>query len=267
MQSKFLFPLLLYYHITLLLFMSGHSKWATTKRKKEKIDQKRGSAFTKLANAISVAARSGADPEMNFGLRLAIDRAKAVSMPKENIDRAILRGSGGAGGAQLSHTVYEGFLPCRQAGGPSSQVAFMIEAISDNSNRTFNELKHLFADHGGNLASPGAVGWMFERKGVIAVKNEKLKMNKEELELKMIDFGADDFSEGEDEIYIYTKPENLHALKDGLEKEGIEIESAGVEYIAKEKIDVPPEAEEKLQKLIDELEEHQDVAEYFMNLK
>lgn len=245
-----------YYSIT---FMSGHSKWATTKRKKEKIDQKRGSAFTKLANAISVAARSGADPEMNFGLRLAIDRAKAVSMPKENIDRAILRGSGGAGGAQLSHTVYEGF--------GSGQVAFIIEAISDNSNRTFNELKHLFSEHGGNLASPGAVGWMFERKGTIVIKKEKLKMNNEELELKTIDLGADDFLEDEDNIIIYTKPEDLRKVKNGLEKEGIEIESAGVEYVAKEKIEVPAEAEEKLQKLIDELEEHQDVAEYYMNLK
>jgi YebC/PmpR family DNA-binding regulatory protein len=243
--------------------MSGHSKWATTKRKKEKIDQKRGSAFTKLANAISVAARSGADPEMNFGLRLAIDRAKAVSMPKENIDRAILRGSGGAGGAQLSHTVYEGFGP--------GQVAFIIEAISDNSNRTFNELKHLFSEHGGNLASPGAVGWMFERKGVISINSQQLTINKkqntEELELKMIDLGADDFLDMEGEIIIYTKPENLQKLKNGLEKEGIEIESAGVEYVAKEKIEVPAEAEEKLQKLIDELEENQDVAEYFMNLK
>lgn len=238
--------------------MSGHSKWATTKRKKEVVDQRRGSAFTKLANAIAVAARSGVDPEMNFNLRLAIDRAKAVSMPKENIDRAIARGSGGVGGAQLNHTIYEGFGP--------GQVAFIIEAISDNSNRTFNELKHLFADHGGVLATPGAVSWMFERKGAIIVKNEKLIMNNEELELKTIDLGADDFQEEENDIIIYTKPEDLRKMKDGLEKDGIKIESAGVEYVPKEKMEVLAGVEEKLHKLIDELEEHQDVAEYFTNL-
>ncbi|MDD5290146.1 MAG: YebC/PmpR family DNA-binding transcriptional regulator [Patescibacteria group bacterium] len=238
--------------------MSGHSKWATTKRKKEVVDQRRGSAFTKLSNAISVAARLGADPEMNFNLRLAIDRAKAVSMPKENIDRAIARGSGGAGGAQLNHTVYEGFGP--------GQVAFIMEAISDNSNRTFNELKHLFANHGGILATPGAVSWMFERKGVIIVKNEKLKMNNEEFELKVIDLGAEDFLEEENDIIIYTKPEDLRRVKDGLEKDGIKIEAAGVEYLAKEKMEISDETSEKLHKLIDDLEEHQDVAEYFTNL-
>lgn len=239
--------------------MSGHSKWATTKRKKAVVDQKRGNAFTKLSNAIAIAARTGADPETNFNLRLAIDRAKTVSMPKENIDRAIARGSGGAGGAQLSHTIYEGFAP--------GQIAFIIEAISDNSNRTFNELKHLFANHGGTLTSPGAVGWMFERKGVVIIKKEELKIDSEELELKIIDLGADDFFEDEGEIYIYIKPENLRALKDGLEKNSIKTESASVEFLAKEKIEIPPAAEEKLQKLIDDLEEHKDVNEYYTNIK
>jgi YebC/PmpR family DNA-binding regulatory protein len=238
--------------------MSGHSKWATTKRKKEKIDQKRGSAFTKLANAISVAARSGADPEMNFNLRLAIDRAKSVSMPKENIDRAIARGSGGSGGIQLSEALYEGFGP--------NKIAFIVEAITDNNNRTFNEIKHIFSNHGGALAAQGAVNWMFDRFGVIVIKNEKLKMKSEELELKVIDLGAEDFQEEEDEIIIYTKPEDLQKIKDGLEKDRIEIESAETEYVAKEKIEVSDEVMEKLQKLIDELEENQDVGEYYTNI-
>ncbi len=276
--------------------MSGHSKWATTKRRKGAVDQKRGHVFTKLANAITVAVRKGGvDSEMNFSLRLAIDRAKAANMPKENIERAIKRGSGDLAGEHLEEVAYEGFGP--------GKVALIIECLTPNKNRTVSEIKHILEKHGGALAGPGAVMWMFEKRGVINVaptfrsdsknvaptfrsdsKNVAptfrsdqsglktgVTTNLDDLELKLIDAGADDIiEEGEEEIDVYTKPENLQKVKENLEKEapnwGIKIESAGQELVAKEKIKVTDEINEKLEKLFEELEEHQEVSEYYTNL-
>ncbi|HPI67065.1 MAG TPA: YebC/PmpR family DNA-binding transcriptional regulator [bacterium] len=235
--------------------MSGHSKWATTKRKKFAVDAKRSSVFTKLANNVTVAARhGGGDPEMNFRLRLAIERAKAASMPKENIERAIKRGLGELDGQQLEEVIYEGYGP--------GQVAVLVECLTDNRNRTHGEIKKIFENFGGTLAGQGAVMWQFEKKGVIIINNQNLS---EEIELKIIDAGADDFVSNENEITVYTKPEDLQRVKEKLEHEKFHIESAALEYVAKEKIDLAEPQEETLVKFIEELEGQNEVNEYYLN--
>jgi YebC/PmpR family DNA-binding regulatory protein len=242
--------------------MSGHSKWATTKRRKGAQDSKRSSLFTKLANVITIAARKGGDPTMNFSLRMAVDRAKSFSMPKENIDRAIKRGTGELGGITLEEIVYEGYGP--------GQVAFVIETLTDNRNRTVSEIKHIFDDHHGTLGNSGTVMWLFEKKGVFVLVTPSFsseKLNLEELELKIIDAGADDFEITDDKIYIYTKLENMNQVKENLEKNGITITDAKIEYLAKEKIEISDETGEQIQNLFDALDEHQDVSEYYTNLK
>lgn len=247
--------------------MSGHSKWATTKHKKNTIDQKRGILFTKLANNITVAARSGGDINTNFNLRLAVERAKQASVPKENIDRAIQRGTGAGEGVHLEEVTYEGLLSLPSPTG-STQVAIILECLTDNTNRTVNELKHLFSDHAGSLAGPGAVVWMFEKKAVIAInKQEILNNDLETLELHLIDLGASDLESKEDEILIYSPVENLKRLKEALEKENIKIESAALEYVAKEKIDLLDEQGVKVQNFFTILDENQDIINYYTNLK
>lgn len=243
--------------------MSGHSKWATTKRRKGAVDQKRSNVFTKLTNGITVAARKGgSDPAMNFSLRLAIDRAKEANMPKENIERAIKRGSGELAGEYLEEVAYEGFGP--------GKIAIIIECLTPNKNRTVSEIKHILEKHGGALAGPGAVAWMFEKKGVITINKKLLTINKDALELKIIDVGVDDIEEDEEEIVVYTKPENLEKVKENLDKEavdwGIKIESANQELVAREKVEVADEINEKLNALFEELEEQQEVSEYYTNL-
>lgn len=243
--------------------MSGHSKWTQIKHKKGTADQKRGNLFTKLGNAITVAARqAGGDVEVNFSLRLAVDKAKAFNMPKENIERAIKRGTGELAGEKLEEVTYEGFGP--------GKVALVIECLTPNKNRTVSEIKHILEKQGGTLAGPGAVRWMFEKRGVITINKKQLTINKDEVELKLIDAGADDIEEGEEEIVLYAKSENLQKVKENLEKEAegwdIEINSAGLELVAKEKIEVTDEINEKLEKLFEELDEHQEVSSYYTNL-
>lgn len=272
--------------------MSGHSKWATTKHKKEAADKKRGAVFTKLANAITVAARQGGrDPEMNFSLRLAIDRAKAANMPKENIERAIKRGIGQTGEGQLEEVVYEGFLPVQQAGGPN-KIAIIIECLTDNKNRTLSEIKHILEKHGGSLAGQGALMWCFQKKGVIILSvassflapkersdfsgssennNSDLKVGAtdvtDNLELKVIDAGADDIEITDNKILVYTKPEELQKVKENLEHENIDIESAEIRLVAREKVEVSGEVRDKVQKLFEELDEQPEVGGYYTNLK
>ncbi len=247
--------------------MSGHSKWATTKHKKNAIDQKRGILFTKLANNITVTARSGGDINMNFNLRLAVERAKQASVPKENIDRAIQRGTGAGEGTHLEEVTYEGLLSLPSPTG-STQVAIILECLTDNTNRTVNELKHLFNDCGGSLAGPGAVAWMFEKKAVIVInKQEILNNDLETLELRLIDLGASDLESKEEEILIYSPIESLKSLRETLEKDGIKIKSAALECVAKEKIDLLEEHGIKVQNLFSLLDESQDIINYYTNLK
>ncbi|HDQ23171.1 MAG TPA: YebC/PmpR family DNA-binding transcriptional regulator [Candidatus Uhrbacteria bacterium] len=240
--------------------MSGHSKWATTKRAKAATDAKRAVLFTKLAKAITIAAKDkGGDPASNFSLRLAIDKAKAANMPKDNIERAIKRGTGELQGSVIEEIIYEGFGP----GG----VALIIKCLTDNKNRASQQIKHILAKHGGSLAGPNAVMWQFEQKGVIRIENEKLAgKNSEELELQIIDLGAQDIKKLADSWVVYSHKEDLQKIKRGFENLGLEIDYAEIEYVAKETVSVESEQKEKLQSLFDSLEDEEDVDDYYTNL-
>jgi YebC/PmpR family DNA-binding regulatory protein len=239
--------------------MSGHSKWATTKRQKAVVDAKRSSAFTKIANVITIAARKGGDPEMNFSLRMAIDRAREVNMPKDNIERAIKRGTGELGGAALEELVYEGFGPVK--------AGFIIEVLTDNKNRTAADIKHLFLKSGGALGASGSVSWNFEHKGVVRIAKKNLAgFNWDELELELIDNGADDIKQEEEGVIIFTKIENLNKVKSLLDKKKVASESAAIEYVPKEEKTASEEDKIKIEKFIEELEENEDVSNYYTDV-
>jgi YebC/PmpR family DNA-binding regulatory protein len=232
--------------------MSGHSKWSTIKRAKEGKDAKRSNLFTKLSKNIAVAARDGADPEMNFKLRMAIDKARALSMPKDNIERAVKKGSGDDDGARIESYLYEGYGP----GG----VALIVEILTDNKNRSVSNLKHVFSKHGGNLGGDGSVQWMFETKGQIILSNAKLD---EEEELKIIEAGAEDIDTSDEKIKIITALDNLEKVKNKLQANNFEAESSEMIYLAKEK--VTPTKEEQLLKLMDDLDDDDDVNNIYTN--
>ncbi|MFA6467143.1 MAG: YebC/PmpR family DNA-binding transcriptional regulator [Patescibacteria group bacterium] len=231
--------------------MSGHSKWATTKRAKEAKDAKKSNLFTKLSKNISVAARSGSDPEANFKLRMAIDKAKAYSMPKDNIDRAVKKGSG-EGEAKIETYLYEGFGP----GG----VALIVEVLSDNKNRSVSNLKHIFSKHGGNLGGDGSVQWMFEIKGQIILNQTELT---EEEEMKIIEAGAEDIDTSDEKIKVITHLDELETVKNKLQAANFQVESSEMIYLAKEKI--ISDKEEQLLKLLDALDDDDDVNNIYTN--
>ncbi|MFA6171279.1 MAG: YebC/PmpR family DNA-binding transcriptional regulator [Patescibacteria group bacterium] len=239
--------------------MSGHSKWATTRRQKAVVDAKKGAIFTKMGNLITIAAREkGGDPSVNFMLRMAIDKAKAANMPKDNIDRAILRGTGELGGADISEIYYEGFGPA------NSQ--FIVKSLTDNKNRSASTIRHIFTKYGGSL---GNVSWNFSQKGVIRVAGEEFKgkgINLEDLELELIDAGIDDLIKEEEGATIYTPLEALQKVKEFLEAKGLKAESAQIEYVPKEENNVSGEDKEKVEKFIFELEDNEDVSDYFSNV-
>ena len=240
--------------------MSGHSKWATIHRQKEATDQKRGQAFTKVANAITVAVREGGgvtDPEHNFRLRLAIEKGRSLNMPKENIERAIKRGTGELEGVVIENITYEAFGP----GG----VAFVINVLTDNKNRAVAEIKHILSKYGGGLGGPNSVLWMFDRRGVIRVEN--IAGKREEMELKAIELGAEDIAEEDEALVIYTQPNDLQKVKEGLETTGINIEYAEVELVPQNKVKVEdPKIQEKIEKLSEELDDNPDIDDYYNNL-
>ncbi|MBI5653593.1 MAG: YebC/PmpR family DNA-binding transcriptional regulator [Chloroflexi bacterium] len=237
--------------------MSGHSKWAQIKRKKGVADVKKGAMFTRLGREISIVAREGGgDPDANFALRLAVDRARASNMPKENIERAIKRGTGELKeGGQLEDMMYEGYGP----GG----AALLVQVLTDNKNRAASEVRHLFTRGGGNLASANAVAWMFEKKGVIAVEGVK---NPDDLELELIDAGADDFKTDGNTVEAYCAPEQLKALRDALEKKKVAIASAELAWIAKTPATVTDDQAVQTLKLMEAIEEHDDVQKVYSNL-
>jgi len=240
--------------------MSGHSKWSSIKYKKGIADAKRSAIFTKLAKAITIAAREGGkELDTNFKLRLAVDKAKVANMPKDNIERAIKRGTGELDGGRIEEVTYEGFGP--------SGVAIVVSALTDNRNRTSANIKHIFSKYGGSLGGPNSVLWMFERKGVIRISSENLDMSWENLELKVIDLGAEDTVEEDGEMIIYTAPDNLQSFQESLEKEGIKVDYAEIEWIAKEKIDLLEEDEKKVKKFLGELDDDQDVDNYYTNIE
>lgn len=239
--------------------MSGHSKWETTRRQKAVVDAKKGAIFTKYGKLISVAARQGSDPTTNFSLRMAIDKAKSVNLPKENIERAIKRGSGELGGTQIEELNYEGLGPAKSQ--------FIIKCLTDNKNRTASEIRHLFTEAGGSL---GSVSWNFELKGVILITAAELKnknlTNQDNFELELIDAGAENFSQENEIATIYTKPENLQKVKQFLDAKSLKTESAEIEYVAKTRAQLADAEKEKVQKFIEVLDGNEDITNYYTNL-
>jgi YebC/PmpR family DNA-binding regulatory protein len=236
--------------------MSGHSKWSSIKHKKGAADAKRGKLFSKLARAIIVAARDGGgDPDHNPTLATAIQKAKDASMPKENIQRAIDRGTGaGADGAAIERVVYEGYGP--------AGVAVMVEALTDNRNRASAEIRHAFSKHGGSLGEPGSVAWIFEKKGAIVVDGSRY--GEDDL-IGAIDAGAEDVREDGEQLRVLSEPSDLTAVRAALEASGVEIESAGLATEPKSTVELKGHDAERLLKLLDALDEQDDVDEVFAN--
>jgi len=201
--------------------MSGHSKWATTHRQKELVDAKRGAIFTKLANVITIAARSGGDPNANPSLRAAIDKARGSNMPKDNIERAIKKGTGELGGEQVEELFYEGMVP--------TGIQVIVKCLTDNKNRSGATVRHLFTKNGGAF---GAVAWNFSQLGVIRVAGEEIKakhLSYEDLELELIDQDVQDFQKETEGITVYTEIKDLQKIKDFLEAKGLKAESSDIE--------------------------------------
>ncbi len=236
--------------------MSGHSKWSTIKRKKAALDAKRGKLFTKLIKEITIAARQGGgDPSGNPRLRLAVDNAKAANMPMDNIERAIKKATGELEGVVYTELTYEGYGP----GG----VAILVEAATDNKNRTVAEVRHLFNKHGGSLGETGSVAWMFDKKGIITFPTQG-KTEDDIMEI-VLDAGADDISEEEGYFEVTTEVENFEPVRRALVDAGIEVENASLQWIAKNTVDVSGETAEKVMKLIDALEDNDDVQNVYSN--
>jgi YebC/PmpR family DNA-binding regulatory protein len=238
--------------------MSGHSKWSSIKHKKGAADAKRGQLFTKLTRALIVAAKDGGpDPASNLALQNAIEKARAASMPKDNIERAIARGSGtGADAAAYEHISYEGYGP----GG----VAVYVDVLTDNRNRTAGEVRHIFARHDGNLAESGAVAWLFERKGVVLVDRDST--DEDELTLAAADAGAEDVAEEGSSYEVTCAPEDLQAVREALEAAGIEVADAEVTMLPKTTVEIDDESvARKVLRLIDGLEENDDVQDVYAN--
>jgi len=236
--------------------MAGHSKWANIRHRKAAQDAKRGKVYTKLAREITVAAREGGgDPETNPRLRAAIERARKFNMPKENIERAIKRGTGEIAGESYEEVTYEGYGP----GG----VAIIVKCLTDNRNRTASEVRHAFSKHGGNLGTSGCVSWMFERKGVITIPADKY--DEDEVMMAAIESGADDVVKEEGKFIIYTEPSSLEEVRKGIADSGIEIEEAKLDLIPNTTTKVEGETAEKVLKLLMALEDLDDVQEVYSN--
>ncbi|MCL6582575.1 MAG: YebC/PmpR family DNA-binding transcriptional regulator [bacterium] len=236
--------------------MSGHSKWSSIKHKKAALDAKKGKAFTAVIKEITVAARmGGGDPAGNPRLRAAIANAKAVNMPQENVIRAIKKGTGELPGVTYEEVTYEGYGP----GG----VAMILETMTDNKNRTVAEMRHIFSKHNGNLGESGCVAWMFDKKGLIVVDADKADEDK--LMEIALNAGAEDMRRNDDVFEIITLPEDLHTVREEIEKQGIEIASAEVSRIPKTTVRLEGKSAEQMIKLMEQLEEHDDVQHVFAN--
>lgn len=236
--------------------MSGHSKWSTIKRKKAAVDAKRAKIWSKVIKEIQVAARmGGGDPEGNPRLRLALDKAKSVNMPKDSIHRAIEKGVGGGGGANYEDVVYEGYGP--------SGVAVLIEAMTDNKNRTVGEIRHALEKYGGNLGTGGSVSWLFNKRGLINV----LKSEAEEDRIMEIalEAGADDVRDDEEVWTIDTDPSNYYAVKEAIEGAGLPIEHAAVDNVPDTRVELDDSRAETLSKMLGLLEDLDDVQNVYTN--
>ncbi len=243
--------------------MSGHSHFKSIKHQKDIADAKRGKIFSKMARVITIAAKEkGGDPEANAKLKIAIEQAKSFNMPRENIDRAIQKGTGALAGENLEEVIFEAYGP----GG----IAIIIEGIADNKNRALGDIKQILNQFNGKLAGEGSVRWMFERKGVITIdlKSQAPNLkNKEELEMEAIEAGAEDILWDNDIFDIYTKVENLETIKKTLEAKGLKIDSVKPAWIAKETIEISEREKESCQKLFEALDENDTVQDIYSNLR
>jgi YebC/PmpR family DNA-binding regulatory protein len=235
--------------------MSGHSKWHTIKHKKGAADAKRGKIFTRLIKELTVAARSGGDPDMNPRLRTIVAEAKANNMPRENIERAIRRGTGEEPGVMYEEVTYEAYGP----GG----VALMIETLTDNKNRTVGEIRHLLSKHAGNLAAENSVAWMFTRKGQIVV--EKGKVDEDKLLSAALDAGADDMNDDESGWEIVSAPEQFEAVRDAVKALGIEPASAAIAMVPQNYIKLVGKEAQQMLRLMEAIEDHDDVQHVWAN--
>jgi len=236
--------------------MSGHSKWHSIKHKKGAIDAKRGRMFTKVIKEITIAARiGGGDPDGNPRLRKAILDAKELNMPADNIKRAVQKGTGELEGGQLDELQYEGYGP--------SGVALIVEVVTDNRNRTVSEIRHVFSKNGGNMGESGSVAWMFHKKGYIVI--DKSKGDEDTLMALAIDAGADDFTSDESNYEIYTAPEAFDPVLNAVKAKGIQTISAEISMIPQTYVKVEGKAAQQLIKLMEALEEHDDVQHVYAN--
>ncbi len=243
--------------------MSGHSKWSKIQHKKGKNDAKRGNIFTKLGKAVTIAAQQGGgDPEMNFSLRLAIDKAKSANMPKDNIERAIKRGTGeGKENLVLQELLYEGF--------GSGGVAMLIEVVTDNNNRSIADIKGVMNKLGGSLGGPGSVKWQFENKGVFLIGNEQLtngSIDKDDFSLQMMDAGIEDIKESEEGFELISSRENFQKVSEAISSLSIEPDDSGLQWIAKETVGIADDKVQSMTKLVEALEELDDVSVVYTNL-
>jgi YebC/PmpR family DNA-binding regulatory protein len=238
--------------------MSGHSKWANIKHKKAREDSKRGKIFTRLIKEITVAARDGGgDPANNSKLRLLVDKAREANMPQDNITRAIKRGTGELEGINYEEVRYEGYGP--------QGVAILVETLTDNKKRTVADVRHAFSKMGGNLAETGSVGWMFDRKGVVTIA--AVGHSEDDVLEKLIDYDIEDVSLSEDMISVFCNPNDIEKVKNGAEKVGLKVEDADIEWVAKDPIELESQdAEEKVYKFLEVLEELDDVQNVFANI-
>ena len=238
--------------------VSGHSKWSTIKRAKGVTDAKRSAMFSKIAKLILIAAKQGGDPNTNFSLRMAIEKARSVNMPRDNIERAIKKGSGELGGDKMEELIYEGF--------GSAETQFIVKCLTDNKNRTASQVRHIFNKNGGSF---GSVMWNFAQKGIITITNDELRItndNLDEFELELIDVGIEDMDKHNEGIVLYTKIENLQKVENFLKEKGIQIESSEIGYVASQKKEINELEQEKVEKFIDDLEENEDVSDYYNNI-
>ncbi len=234
--------------------MSGHSKWATIKRKKGATDAARGRLFTRLIKEITIAARDGGgNPDNNPRLRLAIQTAKSNNMPADNIKRAVQRGTGELPGVTYEEVTYEGYGP--------AGVAILIDTVTDNANRTVSEVRHIFSRHGGNLGQSGSVGWMFQRKGTIGIprSGQKTPLTEDDIMAVILDAGAEDLQTESDMFTVTTDPQSFDAVKKALEDREIVLENSSLQMIPQNTVKVTGREAEQLLKLMEALEEHDDV--------
>ena len=236
--------------------MSGHSKWATIRRKKEKTDAARGRIFTRLIKELMVAARmEGGDPNANPRLRTAIAEAKSANMPQNNIERAIKKGTGELPGVNYEEITYEGYGP----GG----VAIMIEAVTDNKNRTVSEIRHIFSKRGGSLGENGSVAWMFDRRGIININHKGLP--EEDLMELVLEAGAEDLKEEDGEYQIITNPDDFNTVLEAIQESPLEITESGISMIPKNIVNVEADNAKRLMKMMEDFESHDDVQNVYAN--